>query len=228
MNSVAAVPNICHLSRQDFIHIYEPADDTYLFLDALLADREFLNGLRPKICIEIGTGSGVLITHLASLVGPQSTYFATDVNPKAALAALATARNNKASVDVVLTDLVGCLQARLKGRVDVLLFNPPYVPSTDDEYRASLPAGGAGAGIDAAWAGGQDGRMVLDRLLPMINELLSPGGCFYLLAIDENKPDEIVEILRQHSLSAKLVLQRKAMNEMQCILRFQKPVAKAD
>ena len=36
---------------------------------------------------------------------------------------------------VVLTDLVGALEARLTGGIDLLLFNPPYVPSPIDEVR---------------------------------------------------------------------------------------------
>lgn len=41
--------------------------------------------------------------------------------------------------------------------------------------------------LSAAWAGGTDGREVLNRLLPKISSLLSPKGMFYLIALKENK-----------------------------------------
>jgi methylase of polypeptide subunit release factors len=36
-------------------------------------------------------------------------------------------------VDIVNTDLVRCLEAGLYHKVDILLFNPPYVPTPADE-----------------------------------------------------------------------------------------------
>ena len=39
-----------------------------------------------------------------------------------------------------------------------------------------------------AWAGGENGRYVLDRFLPQALELLSPSGLFYCVVIKENLP----------------------------------------
>ena len=43
-----------------------------------------------------------------------------------------------------------------------------------------------GTGIAAAWAGGLDGREVIDRLVPHIPHLLAPRGRFYLVVLDAN------------------------------------------
>ncbi|CAG8450178.1 3392_t:CDS:2 [Diversispora eburnea] len=48
--------------------------------------------------------------------------------------------------------------------------------------------------IEKAWAGGINGREVIDMILPLANKnLLSDNGTFYLLVISDNKPDEIRE-----------------------------------
>lgn len=43
-------------------------------------------------------------------------------------------------------------------------------------------------GIEAAWAGGKNGREVMDRLFPIVSDLLSTRGLFYLVTIKENNP----------------------------------------
>jgi release factor glutamine methyltransferase len=39
---------------QDYQHMYEPSDDTYLLIDALWADRRLWSKLRPTLCVELG------------------------------------------------------------------------------------------------------------------------------------------------------------------------------
>lgn len=101
--------------------------------------------------------------------------------------------------------MVGPLAKRLENKIDILLFNPPYVVTPSEEiYSVNtvdvLPK------INATWAGGIDGREVIDRLLPMISKLLSPKGAFYLVTIQENKPKDIIEIMKQYNLDGKVIL----------------------
>ena len=53
---------------------------------------------------------------------------------------------------------------RLKHAVDILIFNPPYVPTCDDEADDAQQ----GASIQGAWAGGKDGMQVTDILLDQV------------------------------------------------------------
>lgn len=67
-------------------------------------------------------------------------------------------------IECIKTDLLSAVQNRIRNKIDILLFNPPYVPSEHTNISTNLVTG-----IDAAWAGGLRGREVLDRILPSLN-----------------------------------------------------------
>ncbi|RCH78299.1 HemK methyltransferase member 2 [Rhizopus stolonifer] len=76
-------------------------------------------------------------------------------------------------------------------------------------------------GIEAAWAGGIDGREVIDELLPLVKDLLSPRGIFYLLLINENKPKDVVNIMKDvYKMNAEIMMERRAGRERQYILKI--------
>ncbi|XP_060083021.1 methyltransferase N6AMT1-like [Ylistrum balloti] len=208
-----STPDISHLRQEDFERVYEPAEDTFLFLDALAKEHEYIKEKKPSCCVEIGCGSGVCITFLAKMLGPTAAmYWCTDINPLAVLAAKRTAEQNGVTVIPVLTDLVQCLQPRLKNQVDVLLFNPPYVVTPTEEVGSD--------GIEASWAGGCHGREVMDRLFPLIPDILSPLGIFYLVIIKENNAEEIEDIMKGYGYKMWIILSRRSGPEFLSILKF--------
>ncbi|CAO3594463.1 unnamed protein product [Absidia cylindrospora] len=205
-------PNLSHLTIKNYDNIYEPAEDTFLLLDALEQDQDELKTLKPSICLEIGSGSGCVTTLLSKAVGPQSLYLTTDLNDYACKVTRRTGTKNKVDIEPIRTSLVDGLLPRLHHMIDVLCFNPPYVVTPSEEVGSF--------GIEAAWAGGLDGREVIDQLLPLISDLLSPKGIFYLLLIHENRPLEVMEILKQYGLSSCIALERRAGRERQYVLKI--------
>ncbi|ORX59734.1 S-adenosyl-L-methionine-dependent methyltransferase [Hesseltinella vesiculosa] len=205
-------PDLSHLTHKDFDHIYEPAEDTFLLLDALEQDANDLKTMKPSVCLEIGSGSGCVTSFLAKIVGNQAVYLTTDINIRACHATCHTALANQAhNVETIQTSLVDGLLPRLKHKVDVMCFNPPYVVTTSEEVGSH--------GIEAAWAGGIDGREVIDQLLPLVTDLLSATGIFYLLLINENRPLEVMKILDlQYNLECKMLMERRAGRERQYII----------
>ncbi|XP_040432454.1 methyltransferase N6AMT1 isoform X1 [Cygnus olor] len=206
-------PRYEHVGR--FGEVYAPAEDTFLLLDALERDAARLRDAGIDICLEIGSGSGVVSTFLASIIGSSALYICTDINPMAAYCTLETALLNNVHLQPVITDLVNGLSPRLNGKVDLLLFNPPYVVTPSEEVKSH--------GIETSWAGGKRGREVMDRVFPLVADLLSPRGLFYLVTIKENNPDEILETMKKHGLEGTRALSRQAGQEMLTILKFRKP-----
>lgn len=214
--STESVPKIAKIQLvSSHPEVYEPCDDSFLLVDALLADWLNLIDQNPKFCLEIGCGSGYVITSLALILSqynPSAQFFATDINLHAAQTTLQTSANHGIHCEVVVTDIASCLQKRLRKSIDVLLVNPPYVPTPEDEVGA--------VGIVSSWAGGFNGRKVIDRILDVVDELLSTNGLIYMVALSENDPSEIFQVMREKGFGSRIALQRSTEEERLCVIKF--------
>ncbi|SJX62089.1 related to MTQ2-Putative S-adenosylmethionine-dependent methyltransferase [Sporisorium reilianum f. sp. reilianum] len=215
-------PTLTHLTKQDYRRVYEPAEDTFILLDALEADASSLTTTSSPLCLEIGSGSGIVTSFLSHILGPTSAaYLAIDFNPHANTCTLATGRANSVRIEAVRSSLLDGLRARLKGQVDVLLFNPPYVPTEEEEELLAQSK----AGIEGAWAGGATGTRLVDALIDggAVKDVLASRGRFYLVAIKQNDPAGLVRRLAAQGLDAAVVLARRAGGEHLHVVRAIKP-----
>ncbi|XP_045490388.1 methyltransferase N6AMT1 isoform X1 [Pieris rapae] len=203
-------PHQEHINKDDFQHVYEPAEDSFLLIDALEKELNFLKSFNPFSCLEIGSGSGVVITALGMAL-PNSLYFCTDVNFKACLMSKSTALHNRVGLECVNMNLAMCF---LNKKFDIVIFNPPYVVTGSEECMSN--------GIEASWAGGNKGREVIDKLLDLIPKTLTDHGIFYLLLIEENIPEEVKQIMLNKGYKSKLIIKRRVKNENQLVLKFYK------
>ena len=105
----------------------------------------------------------------AQLETTPAEVHAADVSPQA----LACARTNAPSAELHLGDLYDALPPRLRGRVDVLVANAPYVPSA---RIASMPPEAREHEPREALDGGTDGVDLHRRLAAYAVEWLRPGG----------------------------------------------------
>ncbi|KAK7791010.1 hypothetical protein R5R35_007903 [Gryllus longicercus] len=208
-------PSLSHLSHEDYINVYEPAEDSFLLLDALEDDLELLQQRRPVLCLEVGSGSGVVTTAIARTLGAEVFCLAIDINQAACSATNCTAKENGVKVDVINGDLVTPLRGVCA--VDLLVFNPPYVPTPHCEVITSLEEP-----LTRAWAGGERGREVMDRLFPLLPEVLAPQGLFYMVAIENNDVPQIREVLSALGFQSHVVKQRRVRGEHLVVLRCQK------
>lgn len=103
MSKKAVLPNLDHFSLSDYGNFYEPSEDTYLLCDAILQEVDAIaNIVRPKICVEIGCGSGCVINFAYSALYDRGLkdiiYYATDINPHACEATRRTSEANKVTI----------------------------------------------------------------------------------------------------------------------------------
>ncbi|KAF8446240.1 S-adenosyl-L-methionine-dependent methyltransferase [Boletus edulis BED1] len=211
-------PDLSHLDDDDKLHVYDPAEDTFLLLDGLEKDTDQLRTQKPLICLEIGSGSGCVSAFLGSILGPTNAlYLCTDINQRASVCTFATGKQNKVPLSPITCDLSKPLSMRLRRSVDIILFNPPYVPTDHEE---SVHAQGS-AGIAGSWAGGLDGMEVTNRFLDNVGDLLSDCGKFYLVAQAQNNIPEICERMQiKFNLNSRIALQRRAGREHLFIICF--------
>ncbi|WYZ34409.1 hypothetical protein EsH8_I_000685 [Colletotrichum jinshuiense] len=213
-------------SHVPFERVYEPAEDSYLLLDTLSAPSEtaFLTSrfgtgspsstsaaAPTPLVVEIGTGSGVVVAFIAAqahkIFGTRDVLTAgVDLNGFACRATNATVSRARAEnpatcsnawLGAAMGDLTGPLRP---GCVDVLVFNPPYVPSPELPAQSSetLVAGERKTTFDEdsyllslSYAGGRDGMETTDRLIEALPGVLSERGCAYILLCAQNKPQEV-------------------------------------
>ncbi|KAG6814024.1 hypothetical protein H0H92_003874 [Tricholoma furcatifolium] len=210
-------PDLSHLTAKDYDHVYEPAEDTFILLDALEKDEQELKDLRPLISLEIGSGSGCVSAFIGKILGPSVLYLCSDINPYACKCTRATGTQNKVVLDAINTTFASPLTTRLKHTIDIILFNPPYVPTMEEEMEDAQDA----RGISGSWAGGADGMSVTDIFLEHVEELISDRGRFYLVAVEENGVPEIRErMLRSYGLQSDIVLKRRAGREHLFVIKF--------
>jgi len=207
---MVATPLYSHLSKPIYHSVYPPAEDTFLLLDQLEEELPLLQ--HTVVSLEIGSGSGVVSTFVKTLL-PHTSHTACDINPRAVEATLETAALNNKEITAVQADLGSGLES-LEGLVDLLIFNPPYVVTESQEV--------SNQGIEASWAGGIEGREVIDKFLPISAQFLSDRGVFYLLGIKQNKPAEICNLAKQYGLSGTIIKEKKAGIEKLFIIKFTK------
>ncbi|XP_055599101.1 methyltransferase N6AMT1 [Uranotaenia lowii] len=207
---------------EDYDHVYEPAEDSFLLLDALEQDLDELRSRQPSICLEVGPGSGIIVSALAKCLGSRGHFLGVDINPAACRMTRKTASLNDCLVDVVNGDLLGSFR---DSSVDLLVFNPPYVPTAADEGQLEEQIGEFSEGavpLVRSWAGGKDGMLITKRLLDDLGRILSARGIFYLLLIKENDPDSVICHLEDRGFDCCKAMERRIRGEHLFVIKIQR------
>ncbi|MBI4017475.1 MAG: methyltransferase [Candidatus Aenigmarchaeota archaeon] len=173
--------------------VYVPREDTELLAETL--DVKNVNVL------DVGTGSGALALFAAKTARHVT---GVDIDPQAVVCATKNAElNGVTNVTFVESDLF----ERVRGRFDVIAFNPPYLPVTD-------------AWESRTWNGGANGRETIERFAKGLGEHLAPKGHALVLVSSLTGLEETKKLFVDRGFHVAVAREKKIMWETLYVLRI--------
>lgn len=135
--------------------------------------------------LDVGTGTGVQAL-AAAKSGRVGEVLAVDINGEAIAYCHANVNNPKIKFQV--SDLF----STVKGKFDVVIFNPPYLPQDK--------------GIDdLALYGGEKGYEIIERFFDKVDEHLKKDGFILMVFSSHTKKDKVDKIIRERGYRVKLL-----------------------
>jgi release factor glutamine methyltransferase len=133
-------------------------------------------------------GSGAIGAALVAALERVELY-AVDIDP----AAVRCARRNVAGGRVYEGDLYEPLPVELRGRVDIVVANAPYVPTQELRF---LPPEAREYEPRVALDGGRDGLDIQRRVIAAAPQWLAPGGHLLIETSEHQAPHTIETVAR--------------------------------
>lgn len=181
--------------KYDPCQVYSPEVDSVLLLETARAE------VKPgDRVLEVGTGSGLVAAEIARI----TSVLATDISPHAAFCA------RKAGAEVVRADLF----AGIRGPFDLVLFNPPYLPTRPEERIDDW--------LEYALDGGENGRMVIERFARQVGDILAPGGRILLLISSLTGLSDVQDLFSGAGFSSAIAVQQVVEDEVLYVLRIRR------
>jgi release factor glutamine methyltransferase len=167
-------------------NVYEPCEDTFLLLEAALDVV-----LPTDAVLEIGTGCGLIAKVIARVA---HSVIATDINPQAVKNATLN------GVEAIQGDLF----CNLNRRFDLIIFNPPYLP-TDTNVACDW--------LTQAWDGGLSGQEVITRFLTQVDRYITTRGRVLMAISSITGYREVTERMKAQFEVVRSLAERKVFFE---------------
>ncbi len=180
--------------------VYSPQEDTFFLTDVLVQkfqNKEFPTSRLLLVC-EVGIGSGFISIILGTKF-PQIRIIGVDICPKA----VSLCHKNMSEwlqpnqFEVVCTNLLRGFNPLLFHPV-IVYFNPPYVPSSKEEFNKGS--------LHKSWAGGTGGVTLIQDFLETLTEF-SFKKAFFLSSI--HNTNEVFETHFQDFFEFQVIAERK-------------------
>lgn len=168
--------------------VYPPSDDTFLILDNLRLDG-------GEFVLDVGTGTGILAIKCA-LKG--CYVVGVDIKSVAVRNAQFNAKVNNVEklTNFLCSDVISAL--RDKCEFDVIVMNPPYLPST-----------GVSSIDDPSWSGGPNGTSLVLKVIKEVHRVLGRRGKLYFVISSLSNYDDVISLLRITGLQPTVLAKKK-------------------
>ena len=171
--------------------IYEPEEDSFLLAKYV---KKFSKG---KI-LDLGTGSGI---QAKTALKNTKDVLAIDID--------------KESVDYVrkkgIKAKISDLFSNIKGKFDLIIFNPPYLPEERLESKESK----------ITTTGGKQGHEILERFFSNVNEHLNKNGKILIVFSSLTNKNKVDKIIKENNFNFKLLESKRLFfEELYCYLIY--------
>lgn len=175
--------------------MYEPAEDSFLLLAILKKEVPNLLEKNPEMKIlEIGAGSGIHLETLFNLGVKKKNIFSCDIDEKS------VSHCNLLGFKCIHSDLF----QNIKGKYNLIIFNPPYLPEDAREPCDSR----------TATTGGKKGCETINRFLKDSKKHLASNGKIFLVTSSMTKGIKWLDCKKKQIRCEKLFFEKLCVWEL--------------
>ena len=179
--------------KNNFADVYSPSDDSYLILDFFkkgITERKFddIPIQEVKQILDMGTGTGIIAIFLEMVKSLINSFhckiYASDVLPNAIYCARLNEKLNNLNnrIRFIESNLFISFPKDLSHSLDIIIFNPPYLPSIENSLSLDN---------DNTWNGGDTGIEILMEFFKQAKKFLSNQGVIYFIC-SSNTPVKVL------------------------------------
>lgn len=177
--------------------IYSPLEDTYLMLSVLKNKLK----IKKDSFLEVGSGNGLIMLEMYDFF---NNLTVVDIDPKVIIHLKNIKKKfSLKNLKIIKSDLFSKIENE---KFDVIVFNPPYVPSEKIEFLST--------------DGGKEGLEVIVPFLKSLKKHLNKKGVCYLLISSHNNLRKIYKTIKESNLKYKKIIEKNIFFEKLIVIEI--------